>query len=316
MIRVDEPSNTDSDDDGAVSGELLDGQYMAPEPDYSQPIRQYFRRPDEYTNTTLKDFTARYYWRGARLITRRIPVVVQIFPKTTTCSANDPEYEDFCRRALMLHKPWRTEADLLQEFPTWACAFEADDIEQRISLGDELEDYEPGEEYGLDLEDDENERHVLHEERMVVSRAGPSNMSDSNVELGRREIGQNEEWDTCRRRYPNYEEARSFISDSKKSLAEDDFASAASEQTELPNFQLSPEQHAVISSALTDARESRIMRAIVAGTAGTGKSTVINRLVHELGAQYGEGCVRVLAPTGVAAFNIMGLRSILPFVCR
>lgn len=48
------------------------------------------------------------------------------------------------------------------------------------------------------------------------------------------------------------------------------------------------------------------LRLFISGTAGTGKSVVINAIVHMLHQEMGADCVRLAAPTGIAAFNIAG----------
>jgi hypothetical protein len=49
------------------------------------------------------------------------------------------------------------------------------------------------------------------------------------------------------------------------------------------------------------------LRLTVRGTAGTGKSYIINTLVSYLRRMFGENdVVHVLAPTGISAFNVLG----------
>lgn len=108
---------------------------------------------------------------------------------------------------------------------------------------------------------------------------------------------QDYDWSLPAQSYVNLEEMPSFITQQRQSTPQQPFTTSASPQ-HLQGKQLEA-YHVVLRH--TQSNASTPLRMIISGTAGTGKSYLINCLRLLLGDQ-----VRVAAPTGVAAFNIDG----------
>ena len=120
----------------------------------------------------------------------------------------------------------------------------------------------------------------------------------SNAELQPTTESQEDvDWSVDAQRYPNVEEMPTFIFRQRESAGEHSFTTTADPQylqeKQLQAYNLIRE-HA-------ESNNPPPLRLIVSGTAGTGKSYLINCLRSLLNRR-----VRVAAPTGVAAFNIEG----------
>ena len=111
-----------------------------------------------------------------------------------------------------------------------------------------------------------------------------------------RDCDEDHDWSASSQAYPNLEELPRFIIRHRQLAAEQErtFTTAA-DPTCLQGKQLSTynlvKQHA-------DNNDATPLRVIVSGTAGTGKSYLIHCLLKDK--------VRVVAPTGVAAFKVDG----------
>jgi ABC-type phosphate/phosphonate transport system ATPase subunit len=71
-------------------------------------------------------------------------------------------------------------------------------------------------------------------------------------------------------------------------------------------IELFQQQLAHVSSAPNES-STLAHRMIVQGTAGTGKSTLIKHITTTLTATLGNSSFMLLAPTGVAAYNVGGI---------
>ena len=105
------------------------------------------------------------------------------------------------------------------------------------------------------------------------------------------------DWSHAARTYPNLEEMPSFIARHRQFAAQVTFTTTADPQ-QLQRKQL--QAYTVIREHV-EAVNPPPLRMIICGTAGTGKSYLINCLRLLL-----QDKVRVTAPTGVAAFNVDG----------
>lgn len=105
------------------------------------------------------------------------------------------------------------------------------------------------------------------------------------------------DWPQAARSYPNLEEMPSFITRHRQSAAQATFTTTADPQ-QLQGKQL--EVYTIVCQHL-EAIDPPPLNMIVSGTAGTGKSYLINCLRLLL-----QDKVHVAAPTGVAAFNVDG----------
>ena len=105
------------------------------------------------------------------------------------------------------------------------------------------------------------------------------------------------DWTQAARAYPNIEEAASFIARQQQSAREHTFSTSANPL----NLQGKQLQVYSIVREHSEATNQPPLRMIVSGTAGTGKSYLIHCLKLLL-----QDKLRVVAPTGVAAYNVNG----------
>lgn len=151
---------------------------------------------------------------------------------------------------------------------------------------------------------------------MVLAEMGPNAIIDGSSDLGLRDIDRNNDWfGDVRRRYPNIDsiDLNTFV---QQSRIEDDVSMVNSI---IVDYQTLNEKQMIIfrkiethyNAIITNHNQVEPLRLIIMGTAGTGKSYLINAIRARLqkiamnnGAETSP--VIVLAPTGVAAFNIHG----------
>ncbi len=105
------------------------------------------------------------------------------------------------------------------------------------------------------------------------------------------------DWTRAAHAYPNLEEMPTFITRQRESAGQHSFTTST-DPGKLEGKQL--QAYTIVRDHM-DAESLPPLRMIVSGTAGTGKSYLIHCLRLLL-----QDCVRVAAPTGVAAFNIEG----------
>ena len=123
-----------------------------------------------------------------------------------------------------------------------------------------------------------------------------SNLQQSTEE--QEETQQSTVWTAAAQLYPNLQEAPCFITHAKENA-----------QLQVPTSTADPERLQGKQRLVYDAVHSHMqaehpdpLRMIVSGTAGTGKSFLIHCLKALL-----LDCLHVMAPTGVAAFNVRGV---------
>ena len=105
------------------------------------------------------------------------------------------------------------------------------------------------------------------------------------------------DWSSASAAYPNLEELPTFITRQRQSAQEHLFTTTA-DPTNLHGKQLAT--YNLVKNHL-ESNDTTPLRMIVSGTAGTGKSYLIHCLRLLLQSK-----VRIVAPTGVAAFNVNG----------
>eukprot|EP00818_Percolomonas_sp_WS_P000564 CAMPEP_0117438202 /NCGR_PEP_ID=MMETSP0759-20121206/1931_1 /TAXON_ID=63605 /ORGANISM="Percolomonas cosmopolitus, Strain WS" /LENGTH=932 /DNA_ID=CAMNT_0005229885 /DNA_START=190 /DNA_END=2985 /DNA_ORIENTATION=- len=74
------------------------------------------------------------------------------------------------------------------------------------------------------------------------------------------------------------------------------------DQTKPPSYNMSPEQDFIVHKVVM-----HNMSLFCTGSAGTGKSVLLRKIVEDLRAKHGQDSVFVTAPTGIAAINIEGV---------
>ena len=205
------------------------------------------------------------------------------------------------KQRLMLHQPFRDECQLLDGHDNFSEAYATylqtgnipnclqDDIhrlEQTQSDDNDSND-------SPDTSSGQEHRCRNVEEWMLICqhRAQLGNsVNNSMIDV---------DWCEAGRAYPNLEEAPTFITRSRESTASTEYSSSISYDHNL----LQGEQLQVYEAVQHQLQipNAQPLRMIVTGTAGTGKSFLIGCLQQLL-----QDKVRVLAPTGVAAFNVHG----------
>ena len=200
----------------------------------------------------------------------------------------------------MLHRPFREYQQLKAGCDTFAGYLQSGGIPP--SLEDDLYRFQQQQQLQQDpsesgsdseeLSDDQGQHNQAREEWMLLC----SNLQQSAEE--QEETQQSTDWTAVAQLYPNLEEVPRFITHAKENA-----------QLQVPTSTADPERLQGKQRLVYDAVHSHMhaehpepLRMIVSGTAGTGKSF----LFHCLKALLLDH-LRVMAPTGVAAFNVGGV---------
>ncbi|KAI3851247.1 hypothetical protein MKX03_002235 [Papaver bracteatum] len=139
---------------------------------------------------------------------------------------------------------------------------------------------------------------------MQASAMAPNFRALEDTDLGRRDIDKNHPWSSGLLDNPTIHDKIGFINTLRQAV-QDTHDSDSDSSTSVPS--LSRQQQAAHDLILDSLRSNSTIRLIISGGAGTGKSTLINAIVRSTRELFGnDNSVRVMAPTGVAAFNIGG----------
>jgi ATP-dependent DNA helicase PIF1 len=272
-------------------------------------LDHYVSRPatTEFESATLFHFAQNYTIprQGGEPKPRNKKVVVIVRPYISP-DPDSPEYERYCRQKLVLHRPFRDEQQLLDGFETFTESFASYLRTGNVSpcLQDDIHRLEQAERTRDDNSDDSDEAEDNSQGDRESSRS-------RNVEewmlicQHRAQLGGSHESSTldvdsleAARRYPSLDEAPSFITRSKETHT------PRHDSVNLPNPELLQgnqcQVYEAVQRQLTQLHLQPLCM-IISGTAGTGKSFLIGCLKRLLGRK-----VIVLAPTGVAAFNVNG----------
>ena len=178
------------------------------------------------------------------------------------------------------------------------------------NLEEEFDDDDDGQQ-----KDDEH-RDEFRPDWMILSEMGPNVIIDTSSDLGLRDIDRNNNWfDDIMRLYPDIDsiDIPNFIQNFWSE-------NLVSSENLIVDFQTLNEKQMIIfkrfeshyNDILTKQNNKvEPLRFIIMGTAGTGKSYLINTIrvrIQEMAMNNGieTSPVIVLAPTGVTAFNILG----------
>ncbi|XP_034232824.1 ATP-dependent DNA helicase RRM3-like [Thrips palmi] len=254
--------------------------------------------------------------RDNRWSTNRREAVVRVFPRPKL-TPNDEQNEEFYRVEVLLQVPWRTEEEAKGGFATWKEAFQANNLAPRrdrdihalaAAAAAELRAEEAAERAQFEDPVFEGEEDDGLEEWMVAARMGAHGRVEQ-VELGRREVDLSYDWHASSDAYGDIAKLRTFVADSKAEHVE------APRERVLPDIVYSAEQQTVlnllqsqIDSVLHPDPNARPVpkRVIIQGKAGSGKSTVIDKMMAMIVEAFGLEAVKLMAYTGVAALNIGG----------
>ena len=294
----------------AVEQQLHQGQPATA----ASTIDHYLARPsnEEFEQMTLMHFFQNFTMPkdlGGQPSRRTKAVVVIVRPY---CSPHPdgPKYNQYCQQRLMLHRPFRRMCTLLAGFDTYADAY-ADFLlsgNAPPSLEDDIsrlqhhsqEENEEQRETGRQLNSLPDR---AMEEWMILCQLHPQLQSNDQLPL-------NGDWTEAARAYPNIEEAATFVARQKVAALPRPFTTTADPQ-HLKGKQR--QAYDIVQLHHSTYADTHPLHMIISGTAGTGKSYLICCLRLLL-----QDCVRIVAPTGVAAFNVNGttLHSLLDLPTR
>ena len=281
-------------------------------------LDHYISRPatPQFEEMTLLHFVQHYSMPksvGEEPVVRKKMVVVRVRPH---CSPNTSglQYEQYCQQKLMLHRPFREYQQLKAGYDTYAEAFAGylqsgsippsleDDL-YRLQQQQEQQDSGESDSDSEEVSDEQGQHNQAREEWMLLC----SNLQQSPEE--QEETQQSTDWTAAAQLYPNLQEAPRFVTHAKENA-----------QLQVPTSTADPErlqakQRLVYNAVCShiQAEDPEPLRMVVSGTAGTGKSFLIHCLKALLLDR-----LRVMAPTGVAAFNVGGftLHSLLHLPTR
>ena len=282
-------------------------------------LDHYKARPESctYEHMTLMNFAQNYtmpHNLGDEPTHKTKKVVVVVRPYFAK-DPNSPQFEQYCKQKLMLHVPFRSEEELLDGQNTYTEAYARfvmsgnapqclqDDIDTFMQQARESDSDESEGEVINTNDNSSNARQV--EEWMLICQSYPQLDQHNDTH------GEDVDWLEAGRAYPNLEETPRFIIKHKESQV--GMASTCT-HTNDPQLLQGKQLHVYREvQAHLEGGGIDPLHMIVSGTAGTGKSFLIGCLRALLTNK-----VRVVAPTGVAAFNIHGctLHSLLSLPTR
>src|SRR5215469_2607419 len=141
-----------------------------------------------------------------------------------------------------------------------------------LSLPDEEEEDQ------LEEDDDEQEEEV-RADWMLLAEMGPSAVIDVSSDLGSRDMDRNHDWATdTRQRYPDLVDAHTFVQQASSE-------GGAAQVAEVVNYQaLNERQRTIFERVASHYATGQVdpLRIMVMGTAGTGKSYLINSIRGQL----------------------------------
>ncbi|KAI3992961.1 hypothetical protein MKX01_009704 [Papaver californicum] len=148
-----------------------------------------------------------------------------------------------------------------------------------------------------DLEDEQRE------DWMIAAAMAPNFGPTEDIEIGLRTHDVEHDWSEGLHHYASIDDDRRFTHILRQTPQQE-------HSTNGPDVSLtvlSHQQQAALDLVLHSMRACPTIRLIISGGAGTGKSTIINAIVRSTKELFGnDKVVRIMAPTGVAAFNIGG----------
>ncbi|KAL2462147.1 ATP-dependent DNA helicase [Abeliophyllum distichum] len=268
-------------------------------------VIRYMTRPFEYENFTLLQMAKKYYFSKNRWHKSKVESIVRIIPELdgSELVENSEKWELYCRQQVLLHHHYHSLAEAIGECETWTIRY----VDLGLAMNDSVniidlvdEEFEETEEIDLESEG------VFLEEWMLAASMGPMFDYGQDVELGLRDFDTSHNWGECLERYPNIDIDRKFIHN-HLGVTDDCNSELANNIVLVPLTHLSAQQRMAHDLVLASLHEQRPIHLIISGGAGTGKSTLINAIVHSAFILFHSNkAVRIMAPTGVAAFNIGG----------
>ena len=267
---------------------------------HSSLIVSYTKRPSEYETMNLLDLCAILYFFKKRWVRRRKAAVVRVLPRFCP---DGPAKESFFKQQMMIKMPWRKLEDLNPLNDLWETIYT-----RHFGSSSTLCEDNSSDTGSSSSDSDANDTQNQFDEWMGLSALGPNGQLQGR-EPGTRDFDTTFNWKATYPSYHSFRDVRSFITTCKEThvnlpIQRTDVSIHFSleQQKFIDLFQL---QLAQLSSASNE-NPTSIHRVMVQGTAGTGKSTLIKHISTTLTATLGNSSFMLLAPTGVAAYNVGG----------
>ncbi|KAI3899770.1 hypothetical protein MKW92_052623 [Papaver armeniacum] len=204
-------------------------------------------------------------------------------------------WESYCRQQVLLNSRYRSIGEAKRNFAMWS-----DCYSQLIRPTEN-----PSVDLGMvddELEDDTHAEGEHLDEWMVASAMAPNSRVLEDTDLGYREIDLIHNWSQGLLDHPSIHEKKGFINTLRQTVQETHSVSGS----DTPLIALSRQQKIAHDLVLGSLRSQSTIRLIIR-EGSRGKSTLISAVVHSTRELFGnEKSIRIMAPTGVAAFNIGG----------
>uniref|UniRef100_A0A1X7VQH0 ATP-dependent DNA helicase n=1 Tax=Amphimedon queenslandica TaxID=400682 RepID=A0A1X7VQH0_AMPQE len=267
----------------------------------------------QFNAITILDFTCHYTMPkelGDEPKKRSKEVIVTPRPY---CSPNSSglNYEQYCRHSLMKCKPFRDINELKCTYDTFTEAYAEflqsgnvpRSLEQDIFRLQQHQSSAAVEDEGTSQDEQQQNQKIRAQEECMLISPRTSELEPVNT------TEEEHAWAEAARSYSDIDNAPNFIAQGRQNTTPTPFTTSATPDN-LQGRQLD------VYTTVKQHFESNCqepLHIIINGTAGTGKSNLINCLWLLLG-----GSVRVAAPTGVASFIIEGrtLHSLLHLPVR
>lgn len=285
------------------------------------PLNRYWNRPDSFEDFSLFKLHLTHKWSKGKWKRCEKENIVRIYPRPSALRDGD-QWEEFCRVKVILHIPHRSIQQLKgNSFTSWSTLYSqyndminADPTDLLGSPVDNEEDN--GDEESLEELSGDDELEEYRHDWMHLAEMGPNVRINTLNDLGTRDMDRNHDWIHEGRQYYSDDDiakAGNFINNES---GQDWNRGDKSVDRDLVDVQtLNEKQKSIfnrIDSHYNDilmGKEVEPLGMIVMGTAGTRKSYLIRAIRERLRTMARSGSkppVIVIAPTGVAAFNING----------
>jgi len=284
----------------------------------NSPLKKYWDRPNELEEFSLFKLHLTHKYVNGQWKKCKNENVVRIWPRPSPLR-NGHQWEEFCRMKILLHVRHRSLQELNENNVPWSTLYRYhlgtinadpnDMLGHPIDNEEEFSDEESQDEH---IEDDEEEE--FRYDWMHLAEMGPNARIVSLSDLRTRDIDRNHDWiNDARQHYSDADitDAREFVHNTSRN-----WKNTKEKECDSIDYQnLNENQKKIldrIESHYNDilrGNQVEALKIIVMGTTGTGKSYLIRAIRDRLCTMAGSGSeppVLVIAPTGVAAFNING----------
>jgi len=283
------------------------------------PLNKYWNRPSELEEISLFKLYLTYKYVSGKWKQCKNESIVRVRPRPSPLRNGD-QWEEFCRVKVILHVQHRSLEELTESgnIP-WSALYnqhidainaDPDDIlGQPIDNEDEPEDDE-----SQDEQLEEEEREIYRYDWMRLAEMGPNTKIVSSSDLGIRDMDLNYDWFNDAQKHYSHADiinAREFVRQASSNIS-----NVGEKDDDSVDYQtLNNNQKRVFKrieahyNDILAGHKVDPLKIIVMGTAGTGKSYLIRAIrkrLHTMAGNESDVPVLVIAPTGVAAFNING----------